>query len=75
MKKYIVIQTDTNEVRFVSKLFDTEEWANKFIVAEAMTFYMEVMNNCNSSIEISDGNAWVVSGEEVYRWSVWPVTV
>lgn len=73
--KYLVICVNENQDVCSVSSFDTEEDANNFLAKDAARVYDEIEQHYNSGIEVSPGDAEVVDGEAIYRWSVYPLTI
>lgn len=75
MLKYLAICVNEDQKVCSVDPFDTEDEVNAFIADDAARVYGEIAENDDSSIDVSPGNAEVVDGEAVYRWSVYPLDI
>ena len=73
--RYLVICVNENQDVCSVDMYDTEEEANLALAEDARKSYEEIEDHDLSSIEVSDGDAEVVDGEAVWRWSIYPLTV
>lgn len=75
MLKYLVICVSESQDVCSVDSFDTEQEANDFLKADATKTYEETSYSGAPSIEVSPGDATVVSDGCIYRWSVYPLTI
>lgn len=73
--RYLVICVNENQDVCSVDMYDTEEEVNLALAEDARKAYEEIEDHDLSSIEVSDGDAEVVDGEAVWRWSIYPLTV
>lgn len=73
--KYLVICVNENQDVCSVDSYDTEAEANLSLAEDARKVYEEIEDHCLSSIEVSDGDAEVVDGEAIWRWSIYPLTI
>lgn len=73
--KYLVICVNENQDVCSVDSYDTEAEANLALAEDARKAYKEIEDHCLSSIEVSDGDAEVVDGEAIWRWSIYPLTI
>lgn len=73
--KYLVICVNENQDVCSVDSYNTVEEANLALAEDARKAYEEIEDHDLSSIEVSDGDAEVVDGEAVWRWSIYPLAV
>ena len=72
--KYLVICVDECQHVCSVDAFDTEQAANAFLAEDAAQVYADT-DESTSSIVVRPGYAYVVDGEETFRWSIYPLQV
>ena len=73
--KYLVICVNENQDVCSVDSYNTEKEAILALAEDARETYEEIEDHDLSSIEVSDGDAEVVDGEAIWRWSVYPLIV
>lgn len=73
--RYLVICVNENQDVCSVDMYDTEEEANLALAEDARETYEEIEDHCLSSVEVSDGDAEVVDGESIWRWSIYPLAI
>lgn len=73
--KYLVICVNENQDVCSVDSYNTVEEANLALAEDARKTYEEIEDHDLSSIEVSDGDAEVVDGEAVWRWSISPLAI
>lgn len=73
--RYLVICVNENQDVCSVASYDTEEEANLALAEDARETYEEIEDHDLSSIEVSDGDAEVVDGGSIWRWSIYPLAI